>query len=148
MKSIGIMFLVAAALALAGCGSSSTNNVNGNWTAALMSPANGTNPVFNFNVTLSQTSGSSLSVSNLNFTTSSPCFSGGATATGGFTLSGTMNGVTSGGFQMNIQSTPTAGSNLLTMQGTVNNNTITGQWTLTGTGAGCTGTGSFTMNKT
>jgi hypothetical protein len=29
----------------------------------------------------------------------------------------------------------------------VNNNTITGTWTLAGTTSGCTGTGSFTMNK-
>jgi hypothetical protein len=48
---------------------------------------------------------------------------------------------------MNIQSTATSTNNLLTLQGTVNNNTITGNWTLTGTTAGCTGTGSFTMTK-
>lgn len=148
MKQLGIMFLAVAALALAGCGSNSNNNINGNWTASLMSSNSSNTPVMGFNVTLNQTSGSSLSVTNLSFTSSSPCFAGGSTATGGFTLSGNFNGVTSGGFQMNVQSTPTAGSNLLTLQGTVNNNTINGTWTLTGTGSGCTGTGSFTMNKT
>jgi hypothetical protein len=139
------MLVLGMALLLAACGSSShDNSINGNWTAALMS-SNNNNPVFNFSLNMSETSGGNLNITNLNFTTSSPCFSGGATATGGFTLSGTFTGVTSGALQMNIQSN--SGSNLLTLQGTVNNNTVTGNWTLTGTTAGCTGSGTFTMNK-
>jgi hypothetical protein len=41
----------------------------------------------------------------------------------------------------------TTGSNTLTMQGTINNNTVTGTWTLTGLTSGCSGSGTFTMNK-
>jgi hypothetical protein len=147
MKTILTIVVLGIALALAGCGSNSNNgNINGNWSAALMSSNSG-NPVFDFTATFTQVSGSGLSVTNLTFTTATPCFASGSNATGGFTLSGNQNGVTSGGFQMNIQSTGATVSNLLTLQGTVNNNTISGTWTLTGTTAGCAGSGNFTMNK-
>lgn len=145
MKHIGTLFVLGIAFLLAGCGSNShDSSINGNWTAALMS-SNNSNPVFNFSLTMSETSGGNLNITNLNFTSSSPCFAGGATATGGFTLSGTFTGVTSGGLQMNVQSN--SGNNVLNLQGTVNDNTVTGNWTLTGTTAGCTGSGTFTMNK-
>lgn len=145
MKHIGTLFVLGIALLLAGCGSNSHDtSINGNWTAALMS-SNNSNPIFNFSLSMSETSGGNLNITNLNFTTSSPCFAGGATATGGFTLSGTFTGVTSGGLQMNVQSN--SGNNVLNLQGTVNDNTVTGNWTLTGTTAGCTGSGTFTMNK-
>jgi len=91
-------------------------------------------------------SGSGVTITNLNFSTATPCFAAGSTATGGFTLSGNQNGVTSGGFQMNIQSTGSS-TNLLTLQGTVSNNTISGTWALSGTTSGCSGSGAFTMNK-
>lgn len=145
MKSIVTIFMLAIAFVLAGCGANSNGNINGNWTASLMNSASST-PVFNFTTTLTEASGGGLSVTNLTFTTNSPCFASGTTATGGFTLSGNMNGVTSGGFQMNIKSTG-ASTNTLTLQGTVSNNTITGTWNLTGVTAGCTGTGNFTMNR-
>jgi hypothetical protein len=146
MKQLWTILVLGIALASAGCGTnSSQNSINGNWTAALMSSNSGSS-VFNFTLTMDQTSGSNLSITNLNFTTANPCFASGTSATGGFTLSGTFSGVTSGGFQMNVQSSGSS-SNLLTLQGTVSNNTITGNWTLTGTTAGCTGSGTFTMNK-
>lgn len=145
MKHICTLFVLGIALLLAGCGSNShDSSINGNWTAALMS-SNNSNPVFNFSLSMSEASGGNLNITNLNFTTSSPCFAGGATATGGFTLSGTFTGKTSGGLQMNVQSN--SGNNVLNLQGTVNDNTVTGNWTLTGTTAGCTGSGTFTMNK-
>jgi hypothetical protein len=147
MKAILTIALMGVALLLAGCGSGSNNSINGNWTAALMSGGSSSSPVFNFTVTLAAAGGSNLSITNLNFTTANPCFASGSNATGGFSLSGNFNGVTSGGFQMNIQSAPNGGTNLLTLEGTVNNNTVAGTWTLTGTTAGCTGSGSFTMNK-
>jgi hypothetical protein len=147
MKTLGTIFVLGIALVLAGCGSNSNNDViNGNWTAALLNSSSGGSPIFNFTATFTQSSGSSVSVTNLNFTTSSPCFASGSTATGGFTLSGNLNGVTSGGFQMNIQSTGSS-TNLLTLQGTVSNNTISGTWSLSGTTSGCSGSGQFTMNK-
>jgi hypothetical protein len=145
MKHIATMLVLGIALLLAACGSNShDSSINGNWTAALMSSDNN-NPVFNFSLNMSETSGGNLNITNLNFTTASPCFAGGATATGGFSLSGTFTGQTSGALQMNIQSN--SASNQLTLQGTVNNNTVTGNWTLTGTTAGCTGSGTFMMNK-
>jgi hypothetical protein len=110
-----------------------------------MSSNSGSSPVFDFTLSLTQMSGSNLSITNLNFTTSSPCFAGGATATGGFSLSGNFNGQTSGALQMNIQSN--TGNNQLVLQGTVNNNTVSGNWTLTGSTSGCAGQGTFTMNK-
>ena len=147
MKTLGTIFVLGIALVLAGCGSTSNSNIiNGNWTAALMNSSSGGSPVFDFTATFTQSSGSNVSVTNLNFTSSSPCFASGSTATGGFTLSGNLNGVTSGGFQMNVQSTGSS-NNLLTLIGTVSNNTISGNWTLSGTTSGCAGSGQFTMNK-
>ena len=147
MKQAWTIVALGIALMLVGCGTNSANgSLNGNWTAALISSNSNATPNFNFTLTMAETSGSNLSITNLNFTTSSPCFASATTATGGFTMSGTLNGVTSGGFQMNLQS---AGgrSNQLSLQGTINNNTIRGNWTLTGTTAGCSGSGTFTMNK-
>ena len=148
MKTLGTILVLGIALVLAGCGSNSNNSniINGNWTAALLNSSSGGSPIFNFTATFTQSSGSDVSITNLNFTTSSPCFASGSTATGGFTLSGNLNGVTSGGFQMNIQSSGSS-SNLLTLQGTVSNNTISGTWSLSGTTSGCSGSGQFTMNK-
>lgn len=147
MKMLGTILVLGIAIMLAGCGSTSNGgNINGNWTAALMNSSSGGSPVFNFTATFTQSSGSDVSITNLNFTTSSPCFVSGTTATGGFTLSGNLNGVTSGGFLMNIQSTGSS-NNLLTLQGTVSNNTISGTWSLSGTTSGCSGSGQFTMNK-
>jgi hypothetical protein len=146
MKQIWTILVLGIALVLAGCGTNSSgDSINGNWTAALMSSNNSSSPVFNFSLTLAQSSGSNLSITNLNFTSSSPCFAEGATATGGFSLSGNFSGQTSGALQMNIQSN--TGNNTLVLQGTVNNNTVSGNWTLTGTTSGCTGQGTFTMNK-
>ena len=148
MKQLWTIVVVGIALMLAGCGTNSSNgSLNGNWTAALVSSSSNASPNLNFTLSMTETSGSNLSITNLNFTTSSPCFASGTTATGGFTLSGTLNGVTSGGFQMNIQSDGSSSNNQLSLQGTVSNNTITGNWTLTGTTAGCSGSGTFTMNK-
>jgi outer membrane lipopolysaccharide assembly protein LptE/RlpB len=146
MRTIGSVILLGIVLALAGCGSNSHNgSINGNWTAVLMS-SNSSNPAFKFTTTLTQTSGTGVSVTNLTFTTSSPCFASGTTSTGGFTVSGNQNGVTSGGFQMDVQSTGSS-NNLLTLQGTLDNNTISGNWNLTGTTAGCSGSGTFVMNR-
>lgn len=147
MKMLGTVVVLGIAMLLAGCGSNSSNGaINGNWTAALMNSSSGGSPVFDFTATFTQSSGSGITITNLNFSTATPCFPAGSTATGGFTLSGNQNGVTSGGFQMNIQSTGSS-SNLLTLQGTVNDNTISGTWTLSGATSGCSGNGAFTMNK-
>jgi hypothetical protein len=146
MKYLGIAALVLG-LALAGCGggnSSNSTNISGNWTAAL-SDSNGA-PVFAFTTSLTQNSGTVVSVTNLNFTTATPCFASGGSETGSFILSGNFNGNVTGAFQLGIQSGTPSG-NTLVLQGTVKNNTISGTWTLTGVTAGCSGSGNFTMNK-
>ncbi|MFZ0287430.1 MAG: hypothetical protein WAL32_19545 [Terriglobales bacterium] len=144
MKHLGIAVILFLFVALAGCGNSSSNSINGNWTATLNSE-NGTQALV-FTATLME-SGSSLNVTNLSFSTSSSCFALGTTATGAFTATGTSGGVTTGTFQLTVQSGTgnSNGTNQLTLEGTLDNNSITGNWTLTGTGAGCTGSGTFTM---
>ncbi|MGO9123640.1 MAG: hypothetical protein ACLP6G_02005 [Terriglobales bacterium] len=141
MKHFGTAIMLFMALALSACGNSSNSAINGNWTATLT----GTQDI-GFTATLAE-SGSAVSVTNLSFTTSQSCFSTGAAATGAFTLAGTSGGVTTGTFQMTIQSGTgnTNGTNQLTLAGTLSNTSISGNWTLSGTGGGCTGSGTFTM---
>lgn len=144
MKQFAVLVLLCVGMALGGCGSSSNStDINGNWNATLLS--NGNTTSFAFGTTLHVNGDGSVSVSNFKFTTTSPCFGSGTTETGGFTLSGNFNGQTSGAFTMSVQSANPSG-NTLTLTGTDHGNTISGNWTLTGS-SGCAGTGTFTMNK-
>lgn len=149
MRHFKVIGLLALAALLAACGSSngnSNNSINGNWTASLLDTSG--KPVFNFTTTLASSGSTGLVISNFRFTTSSPCFGPNPTESGGFTLGGNFNGNVSGSFTMTVQSgSGASGNNLLTLQGTVNNNVVSGAWTLAGTGAGCVGSGNFTMNK-
>jgi hypothetical protein len=149
MKShIWLVLASALIFTLTACGggTSQTNTVTGNWTAALSNPDG--SPALAFTTSLNQTSGSStVNVNNLSFTTSAACFPGTSTATGAFVLSGNFNGQTKGSFQLTVQSGTTMSGNLLTLQGSVNNNIVSGTWTLTGLTSGCAGSGNFTMNK-
>ncbi len=148
MKLIWLVLASALIFSTAcGGGNSQTNNtVTGSWTAALSNPDG--SPALAFTTSLKQNSGSStVSVNNLSFTTSEGCFPGSSTATGAFVLSGDFNGQTKGSFQLTVQSGTTMSGNLLTLQGSVNNNTVSGTWTLTGVTSGCAGSGNFTMNK-
>jgi hypothetical protein len=148
MKQFGIAIVLALGLALAACGggnSSSSNTVTGNWTATLTN-TDGT-PAFGFTTSLTQSGGSAIVTgTNLTFTTSTACFTSGGSQTGSFVLSGNFNGNITGTFQLTITSGTPSGNTLTLQQGTVNNNTIAGTWTLTGTG-GCTGAGTFMMTK-
>jgi hypothetical protein len=139
-KSFGLAILILLGLLTTGCGSSNSNssNVNGTWTANLTNPDG--SHAFAFTTDLTQQSGGTLTITNLSFTTNSSCFSGTTTQTGSFGLSGNFNGNVTGTFGMKISSTGT--NNQLSLQGTVNGSTITGTWTLTG--SGCSGNGSFT----
>ena len=137
MKRLTIV--LGLAILLAACGSNHSN-VNGTWTAAL----SGTEQL-NFTITMTSASNDGLSVTHLTFSTQSPCFPGTSTASGAFVASGTFNGVNAGGFQLTVNSS--SGGNQLQLNGTLENNTISGTWTLTGTTSGCTGSGTFTMNK-
>ena len=145
MKWLAVTFVVFITLALIGCGSSSSNssNIDGNWNATLISGGNQT--VFTFGTSLKVNGDGSLSVSNFSFTTNSPCFVSDETESGSFTLSGNFNGMVNGKFGFTVQSGSPPG-NTLALSGTANGNTISGTWTLTGTGA-CTGNGTFTMTK-
>ena len=150
MKQFRIAMLLVLGLILGACGggsgssSNTTNNVNGNWTAALSDPSGG--PTFALTTSLTQDSGTAVSVTNLSFTTATPCFSSGGSETGSFILSGNFDGNVTGAFQLSIQSGTPSG-NQLVLQGTVKNNTISGTWILTGVTSGCTGSGNFTMTK-
>lgn len=142
------LVLASALIFSTACGNSSSKNnmLTGSWTAALSNPDG--SPALAFTTSLQQKSGSStVNINNLAFTTQTACFSGSSTATGAFVLSGDFNGQTKGSFQMTVQSGTAMSGNLLTLQGSVNNNVISGTWTLTGVTSGCAGSGNFTMNK-
>ena len=143
MKQIQALILLGISLLPVGCGSGPPNAINGNWTAALTASGTVVPTILGFTVTMNATGGNNLNVTTLSFTTSTPCFA--SFATGSFTVSANSNGFTSGGFQMTIQ--PASSSDVLNLQGTVSNNMITGNWTLSGATPGCDGSGNFTMNK-
>ena len=132
---------------LVGCGSGGSMNpvnLSGNWNASLTDTSGG-GTVFNFGTKLIVNNDGTISVTNFNFSSSSPCFVSGETESGSFTLSGNFNGNVTGSFQYKIISGDPMGNTLL-LNGTVNGNTISGTWTLTG-GTGCTGSGNFTMTR-
>ncbi len=134
--------LLGLAALLAAC-STDHSSINGTWTAVL-TDSNGTQD-FNLTTSLTAVSNNGLNITNLSFNTQEACFPGTSTATGAFVVSGTFSGVSSGGFQMIVNSS--SGGNQLQLNGTLHNNTVTGTWTLTGSTSGCTGSGTFTMNK-
>lgn len=143
----GILLLALLALSVACANNNNSNdnvNVSGNWSAALLD-ANG-NQEFSFTTSLVQQSNNGVSGESLTFTTNSACFVDGGTETGALTLNGNTSGVTSAGLQLNITSSGSSAGNTLTLNGTYQNNNVTGTWTLNG-GLGCTGNGTFSMTK-
>ena len=137
--------LVGFALTLLGCGNSSRNgaNLNGNWTASLTDAHGG--QVLAFNTSMTEGANSKLSISNFSFSTNSDCFVSGEKESGTFALAGDFTGNVAGKFGMNVVSGSPGGNNL-TLSGTVNGNTISGTWSLTGS-PGCTGNGKFSMTR-
>jgi hypothetical protein len=87
----------------------------------------------------------SVSFVNFQFTTNSPCFVRGETESGSFTLAANLNGQVNGTFGLIVRSGTPSG-NTLALTGTAAGNSISGNWTLTGS-PGCTGSGTFTMTK-
>ena len=143
MKKLVMAWLVAMVLTLVGCGTNDhkQGNINGTWTAIL------TDTNFSFGTSLVVNSDGTLSVSQFSFSTSGPCFVSGETETGSFALSGDFNGNVTGQFGFKVVSGSPSG-NTLTLTGTVNGNTIGGNWSLTGGNpTGCSGSGTFTMTK-
>jgi hypothetical protein len=147
MQHLRIAVLCVLGVTLTACGtgsSSSPNTIDGNWTATLSNPDG--SPAFGFTTSLNQRSGAAVTVTNLSFTTSTPCFLSGGTETGAFVLSGTFDGSVNGAFQMTVQSGTPSG-NTLTLQGTAKNNAVAGAWSLSGVTSGCTGSGTFLMTR-
>lgn len=144
MKAFAVVLLLAASLALIGCGSTShvVGNINGTWNATLNSSGTDT---FNFVTNLTVNADGSLGTSSLNLTlNNTSCAFPATTESGSFTLSGNFNGQVSGTFHYVVTSTG-ATVNTLTLDGTVSGGQITGTWTVTGASSGCTGNGTFTM---
>ena len=141
-----IALTILLTLSLTGCGSGS-GNINGAWTANLITPPGGT-PVFAFQTTIAGGGGGAFQISNFTFTTAGPCFTGYTTTeTGTVTLSGDYNGHVAGSFSLVISTMfPAVTNNVLTLNGTVADKTITGAWTLTGS-PGCSGNGVFTATR-
>jgi hypothetical protein len=137
-----LVIALGLGLLMAACATDHTS-INGRWIAVL-SNTDGSQ-AFNITTSLVAITNNGLNVTSLNFNSQSSCFPGTSTATGAFVVSGSFNGMTTGGFQLTVSST--TGSNQLQLSGAVHNNTVSGTWTLTGTGSGCTGSGSFVMNK-
>jgi hypothetical protein len=142
-KSAWMIALLALGLTMAGCGGggSSSANVNGNWSATLTS--SGGQPVYSFTTTLTETGGSGLNITNFTFTSTGSCFvSGQTTETGSFSLSGDFSGTVQGTFGMTV----TGAENVLTLQGGIGaNNTLTGNWSVTG--SSCSGAGTFIFTR-
>ena len=127
---------------MAACATDHTS-INGTWRATLSS-SNGAEE-FDFTTGLVAISNNGLNVTNLTFNSQNPCFPGTSTASGAYASSGDFNGNASGGFQLTVNST--TGGNQLTLIGMLNQNSLAGTWTLTGQTSGCTGSGTFIMNR-
>ena len=84
--NLAVIAMLALGLTLFGCSTSGTktSNVNGNWTASLTDTHGA--QVLAFNTTITESSNSSLSVSNFSFSTNSACFVSGETESGTFAL--------------------------------------------------------------
>ena len=151
-KTIRVMVLMLVGVTLPGCGNSnssnSSTNVNGNWSASLIDSASGST-AYSFTTTLTESNGSTISVTHFTITSGNgSCFTGPTTETGSFSLAGNFGGNVTGTFGMTITAQDTGGQNVLTLQGGVGpNNTVVGTWTVTGSAA-CVGQGTFTLNKT
>ena len=146
MYKLAITTLLALAVTLTGCGKGASN-INGTWTANLITPPGGT-PVLAFQTNIAGGSGGAFQISSFTFTTAGPCFTGNQTTeTGSVSLSGDYNGHVAGTFALTISTMfPVATNNVLTLKGTVADKTITGTWTLTGS-TGCSGNGLFTATR-
>ena len=127
--------VLSLALLLAACGNNPHSAIDGTWTVYGTGGSNGTNG-FHFSFTLTSTSNNGLSVTNF-----SVIALPGQCLLVPPTFSGTFNAATDT-FQLTISS-----RSQLRLNGTLNNNTITGTWTMTSVYIGCNGSGTLTMTK-
>jgi hypothetical protein len=144
MKSMAVVLLLVACVALSECGSNSTatGNINGAWNATLDSSGN---EMFGFATNLAVNSGGALGTSSFIIkVNNTPCIFPLVTESGSVTISGNFNGQVSGAFHYVVTSTG-ATVNILTLDGLVSGGQITGTWTVSGASGGCSGNGIFTM---
>ena len=141
MKQLAIVVLLVLGLILVGCGGpGNPANINGVWNASLIDSSN--TSFFTLGMSLIVNGDGTLSISNFKFTSASPCLVSAETESGSFTLSGNFNGNVTGSFGFLVSGNPGATLNLT---GTATGNTISGTWTLKG--SGCSGNGTFIMTK-
>ena len=143
MRLILVTVVLALCLMLVSCGggsSGSPGTINGNWSATLT--GTGTSPnvpvTIQFTVTLNQTSPPNVDATN--FTPPNSCFSNPSM------LSSTFS---SGAFTLKIVAFSGAFANVMNLQGNLDGNTITGNWTFTGGASqqSCSASGTFKMTK-
>ncbi len=141
MRLTRVTVPLALCLMLVSCGGGGTpGTINGNWTATLsgigLSPSV---PVtIQFAVTLNQTSPPDVAATN--FTPPNACFSNPST------LSSTFS---SGAFTLKIVAFSGAFANVMNLQGKMDGNTISGNWTFVGGASqeSCSASGTFKMTK-
>jgi hypothetical protein len=157
MKKLAIVGLLALGSFLAGCGATRTPTTaaaGGKWAVSFAGPpANQT--LFNFQTVFSVNAGGAMSISSVNFltTSSDSCFPvTGVTAAGSFDVTSAQSDPTA---TANVTFSLQNGGNALAMTGTASGvtnttalttvwNAVTGTWTLKGSSS-CTGGGTFTM---
>jgi hypothetical protein len=145
MNRVGVIFVILLGALLVGCGSTRAAKViDGTWNANLQSPDS--TSAYKFSATLTQGSGSTVTVSNFLFTVSAPCFSSPTGQSATFSATGHAGGYQTGPFGMNISTAlGVQAENVLTLSGTRNSDgKISGTWTLTGL-SGCSASGNYTM---
>lgn len=140
MKRLAVV--LGLGMLMAACATDHTS-IDGTW-SAILSSSNGAEE-FDFTTSLVAISNNGLTVTNLTFNSQNPCFPGTPTASGAFTASGDFKGNARGGFQLTVNSI--TGGNQLQLNGMLHNSTLSGTWTLTGQTSGCTGSGTFIMNR-
>lgn len=134
------------ALFLVSCGSGSpAKKIDGFWSASLQNPDGSL--AYSFMTTLTQSMGSTVTVSGFGFTSPASCFTAPLGQTATFTASGHSGGYQTGPFGMSISTgLATMVENVLTLTGARNSDgKISGTWTLTGL-SGCSGGGTYTMS--
>ena len=145
MKKIAILMMLT--LLANGCGSSNNSSqaaAGGSWQAQLsggVGPASG----FSFITAFTVNGDGSLSISNFQFLTTGTCFVSGETESGTLIVTTNSQNTVTGTLKFVVTSGSPSG-NTLTLNGSEVANTITGNWTLTGSN-GCASTGPFTMTQ-
>jgi hypothetical protein len=145
MKHFKILVLISFLCTFAACGGSSSANINGTYLGTLRNPDNSV--AGGLNAQLTQSSGSSVTLSNFSLSLSS-CFASTTTASATFTRTAEKNGIEMGTLSMTVSSTsvPGIGANVMTINASRGNEgNFSGSWSLTGS-SGCSGGGPFTLS--